>query len=442
MSKIKTEADLIQSSIEILNKVLPKYPKFTGVSNQQLVNCLDLFNNYNESVGLDTLLKDVEQINLSLENGFTSIPELTTIERNIRQFINPTLQPELLSTNINPSSNEKTELSIRQAIVDTFNKQFLELKNQIVSQVANEFRKFNKQNPESGNLDKEVITALNNISTNIENKLHELANLEADTIAKITKKIGELGARPAFPPQMAMDQVAAHFLPEPGKDIVFSDQLIKLDVGVCYNGAIGDCAVTIDLSGKHQGLIDAAEDALLSAEQSIKVGMPIREIGSIIEATIRKHGFKAVRNLAGHGLGYYKTHTMPMFPNYDDHSRGIIKPGMTFAIEPFATDGCGSIFDAGNPTIFSFIKTRPAKSETAKLILKQMKEFNGLPFAIHDFIDKGYSKIEAKRAFQELLELEAIEGYAPLIEEKQGMVAQAENSILVDKDGSIFITTR
>ena len=112
-----------------------------------------------------------------------------------------------------------------------------------------------------------------------------------DAIAKIKLKISELGAYPAFPPQIALNDVAAHFLPQPGEDIIFSDQIIKLDIGVCYEGAIGDCAVTIDLSGKYQGLIDAAEAALLNAEQSIKVGLPIREIGKIIDATISSYGF-------------------------------------------------------------------------------------------------------------------------------------------------------
>jgi len=87
-------------------------------------------------------------------------------------------------------------------------------------------------------------------------------------IAAINQKITSLGAIAAFPPQLALNDVAAHYLPQPDEDIIFSDEVVKLDIGVCYNGAIGDCAVTIDLSGKHQVLIDAAESALLAAEKS------------------------------------------------------------------------------------------------------------------------------------------------------------------------------
>lgn len=261
-------------------------------------------------------------------------------------------------------------------------------------------------------------------------------------ISQINQKIIELGARAAFPPQIALDDVAAHFLPPPDEDVIFSNQLIKLDVGICYNGAIGDCAVTIDLSGKHQGLIDSAEAALLAAEQSIKVGLPLRDIGKIIEQTIASYGFTSIKNLAGHGLGYYQVHTPPTIPNYADQSTAVIKPGMTFAIEPFATNGKGHIYDAGNPAIFSYVKARPVSSPIARAMLTKIKGFHGLPFAIHQLVDNEIPLPEIKSCLKELLHAGIIAGYAPLLEEARGFVAQAENSVLVDKHGTVIITTR
>lgn len=263
-----------------------------------------------------------------------------------------------------------------------------------------------------------------------------------DVFNKINAKIRELGAIPAFPPQLALNEIAAHFLPWPGNDIIFSDELIKLDVGVCYNGAIGDCAVTVDLSGNYQDLINAAEAALLAAEKSIKVGLPVREIGKIIEQTITSHGFKPVRNLCGHGLGYYKVHTSPTIPNYDDRSKGEITPGMTFAIEPFATNGRGLIYDAGNPTIFSFLEDRPGLSDLASTLLQKIKSFKDLPFAAHDLVNLDYPAMAVELGVSELLKNKAIVGYAPLVEEAHGMVVQAENSVLVDNRGNVTITTR
>lgn len=263
-----------------------------------------------------------------------------------------------------------------------------------------------------------------------------------DVITKITKKIHELGAIPAFPPQMALNDVAAHFLPQPDEDIIFSNQLVKLDIGVCFNGAIGDCAVTIDLMGKYQALVDAAEAALLAAEKSITVGQSLGNIGKIIEDTILSHGFKPIRNLSGHGLGKFQIHTSPIIPNYDNRSKEVIKPGMTFAIEPFATDGKGLIYEAGTPAIFSLISSKPVKSNTARAILTKIQTFKGLPFAIHDLLEKDMSTIEVSSALFELLSLGIVIGHAPLLEEARGLVAQAENSILVDNEGKVVVTTR
>ncbi len=264
-----------------------------------------------------------------------------------------------------------------------------------------------------------------------------------EIMSKINQKIEQLGAIPAFPPQMALNHVAAHYLPMPEEDIQFSNELIKLDIGVCYQGAIGDCAVTVDLSGKNQPLIDAAEHALLKAEQSLHVGQPVAEIGKIIEGTIASYGFKPVKNLSGHGLGEYKIHTSPNIPNYNDsQSRAIIKPGMTFAIEPFATDGAGYIIEGGEPTIFCLTASYPLRSELARKLLTKIRTFNGLPFAMHDLCNLEWSIETIKEGLTELMNACVVTGYAPLVEKINGMVAQAENSVLVDEKGNILITTR
>ncbi|MDP1834946.1 MAG: type II methionyl aminopeptidase [Chlamydiales bacterium] len=261
-------------------------------------------------------------------------------------------------------------------------------------------------------------------------------------INQINAKIHELGARPAFPPQIAMNDVAAHYLPYPDEDIIFSVEVVKLDVGVCFQGAIGDCAVSIDLSGQHQKLIEAAEAALLAAEKSIKVGQPLREVGRIIDETARSYGLKPIQNLSGHGLGVYKIHTPPMIPNYDNRSKVEIKPGMTFAIEPFVTDGAGLIYEVDEPTIFAFVKNQPLRTDNAKKLLTRIKEFAGLPFAIHDLISAEMPLDKVRKGLGELLKTETITGYGPLLEKDRGMVAQAENSVLVDDDGTVIITTR
>lgn len=263
-----------------------------------------------------------------------------------------------------------------------------------------------------------------------------------EVMSKIKQKIKEVGGTPAFPPQMALNDVAAHFLPMPGEDIVFNNEIVKLDIGVCYEGAIGDCAVTIDLSGKFQPIIDAAEAALLAAEQIIKPGLPVQEIGKVIEATILARGFTPIRNLSGHGLGQYKVHMPPMIPNCETKSTAVLKKGMTFAIEPFATNGKGWIYEAGEPTIFSLIALRAYSSPLHRKLQTKIMSFKGLPFSMDDLAMEEVSWNEIKLGISEMLKAGAIAGYAPLIEEEHGMVAQAENSVLIDNQGLVTISTR
>ncbi len=260
-------------------------------------------------------------------------------------------------------------------------------------------------------------------------------------VDQINAKITSLGAIPAFPPQIALNDVAAHYLPDPEEDIAFSNEVIKLDIGVCYNGAIGDCATTVDLSGKHQGLVDAAEAALAEVEKNIKVGISLGEIGRIIENTIMARGYKPVRNLSGHGLGKYIIHTNPIIPNYDNGSAIQLKPGMTFAIEPFATTGAGMIYETDHPAIFSLVAQRPVENDLARELLARIKKFNGLPFAIHNLLG-DLTLIEVKMGLGELLNKGIIYGYGPLLEKEKGMVAQAENSFLIDEKGNVLVTTR
>ena len=66
-----------------------------------------------------------------------------------------------------------------------------------------------------------------------------------EIIAQINQKIVQLKVRAAFPPQIALDHVAAHYLPMPGEDIVLSTVVVKLDIGVIDQGWVGDTATTI-----------------------------------------------------------------------------------------------------------------------------------------------------------------------------------------------------
>ncbi len=77
---------------------------------------------------------------------------------------------------------------------------------------------------------------------------------------------------PGFPSQISLNSTAAHFCPDKDDDIELTNQVVKLDVGVVVNGAIGDNACTVDLSGKNGALVAASRDALEAAIGIIRPG--------------------------------------------------------------------------------------------------------------------------------------------------------------------------
>ena len=261
-----------------------------------------------------------------------------------------------------------------------------------------------------------------------------------DATELIEKKIYELGAKPAFPVQISCNEIAAHFCCLEDDNTVFKDQLVCLDLGVHVNGAIGDNAYTIDLSGKHAELVKAAQKALEEALKIINVGTELREIGKTINDAIKSYGFNPVRNLSGHGLGLYGIHTEPTIPNFDNGDKTKLTKGMAFAVEPFSTTGAGIVGESGIPTVFMLERKKPVRSPITREVLKEIESYEGLPFAKRWLMQKYGAK--ANFALRELTQNGMIHQFPPLVETSKGNVAQAEHSVLIDNDGKVIVLTK
>jgi len=85
----------------------------------------------------------------------------------------------------------------------------------------------------------------------------------------IENEITLLGGKPAFPVNVSLNEIAAHYTAEPQDPIVVKDtDVIKIDLGVHINGYIADTAVTISYDSKYDHLVDVAE---LSLSEAIKI---------------------------------------------------------------------------------------------------------------------------------------------------------------------------
>src|SRR5882724_10447130 len=123
--------------------------------------------------------------------------------------------------------------------------------------------------------------------------------------------------------------------------VEFGD-IISLDVGVVYNGFIGDTARTVAVGGcgmPAQRLMDVTEKSLYEGIAQAVPGKRVVDISRAIQNYVEGNGFSIVREFVGHGVGR-SMHEEPQVPNFVDGKRSDkLRPGMTLAIEPMVNAG-------------------------------------------------------------------------------------------------------
>jgi methionyl aminopeptidase len=245
--------------------------------------------------------------------------------------------------------------------------------------------------------------------------------------------IRELGGSPAFPCNVSVNEVAAHYSPPPWDETVIKEgDVVKVDIGVEVEGYIGDTAFTVG----DEKLVRAAERALEEAIRVVKPGIDVGEIGRAIEETVRSDGLKPVQNLTGHSLGKGELHGGLWIPNVRGETGQRIEVGQALAIEPFVTDGAGFVEDDERRAyIYSFLREAPVRTRMAREIMREIKErYPSLPFAIR-WLAKGMSRLRLELTLRELRMAGAIRPYYVLVERAGGRVAQAEHTVIVTDNG-------
>lgn len=253
-----------------------------------------------------------------------------------------------------------------------------------------------------------------------------------DVADAIDNKIISLGAKPAWPTQISLNEVAAHFTAEPADETILKDQLVSIDVGAHIDGFVGDTACTVDLSGKNAKLIEATKEALRNAIKTVAIGVEIREIGRVIEETIKKFGFLPIKNLSGHGISRWTIHDEPSIPNYDNGDKTVLKKGQIIAIEPFATTGGGMVDEADKGNLFSLTHPKPVRSPFAREILSFISQnYQTLPFTTR-WLTAKFGVGKTNLGLRELLLSGSLHAHPPLIEVSKGLVSVYEQTLLVD----------
>ena len=268
---------------------------------------------------------------------------------------------------------------------------------------------------------------------------------EGKSMLKVTEEIEKYvfdnGGELAFPTNLAVNNVGAHWTPSSKTVKKFQKaDLVKLDVGVHIDGYIGDNALTVEIGTEnYRKLIDTSREALNAAIEVAGPGINVGMIGYAVQTTIENRGYKPIANLTGHGIKRYNLHSGISVPNIKENGGAVLKPGDIIAIEPFVTDGAGRVGGKRNSNIYHVRQIRNIRDEkAAKMIDEIQNRYKGLPFA-----ERWLHRIQKNDATNSLTKLmrSGIVSYYPILDELgKGMVAQSEHTVLITNSGCEVLT--
>ena len=169
----------------------------------------------------------------------------------------------------------------------------------------------------------------------------ELSEYAGELIKGFDAKSAFLGYL-GYPGQicLSLNEEVVHGIP--GSRRIALGDILSIDVGVEYDGFIGDTAKTVMVGVTDPSVIQLvrnAEVALGAAIEKACAGRRLSDASNAIEQTAKKAGFSVVRDFVGHGIGR-NLHEDPQIPNFGRPGRGPkLKAGMTMCFEPMVNMG-------------------------------------------------------------------------------------------------------
>jgi len=252
-----------------------------------------------------------------------------------------------------------------------------------------------------------------------------------DITEELENVIRTLGGKPAWPVNILINEIAAHYTPDVNDTLVLKENdLVKIDIGVQIDGYISDNAFAVCVGKASHPLIEASEKGLEEAIKLIKPGTKIYEISQVVEDTVNSFGFNTIRNLCGHAVERFNQHAHPSIPNGKNTIKEEIQPEQVIAMEVFSTNGSGWVVESSPTLIFKYKQDKPVRLWEARQLLEMSKfQFETLPFTRRWI--KDISPLKFDMAIRQLLEADALYEYPPLKEENNGLVAVTEKTIII-----------
>ena len=270
-----------------------------------------------------------------------------------------------------------------------------------------------------------------------------------------------LKAGMGFPTGLCLNNVAAHWTPNPGaKEVILQyDDVLKVDFGVHVRGRIVDSAFTVAFNPAYDNLLVAVKAAtntglkvnesvlrvvckakIITQEAGIDSRMDhiteaIQEVMESYEVELNRKiiPVKAIRNITGHNSLRYKIHGDKQVPFVKTGTTQRMEEGDVFAIETFGSTGKAYVRDDGG--VYGYGRNEHASAAglhhaSAKSLLKSIDEnFGTLVFSRRYLERIGVRNYHL--GMRSLVWNGIVESYGPLVDVPGSYVAQFEHVSMV-----------
>ena len=145
---------------------------------------------------------------------------------------------------------------------------------------------------------------------------------------------------------ISVNDEAAHGIPSLTRQLRDGD-LVNLDVSAELDGYFSDTGVSVavgSVSPVDSRLLDATRLAQRDAMNAAQPGARLRDLGRAVQRRARRHGFRVIANLNGHGIGR-GLHEAPSVPSIDNGQRTVLREGLVLAVEPFLSVSADHVID-------------------------------------------------------------------------------------------------
>jgi methionyl aminopeptidase len=148
---------------------------------------------------------------------------------------------------------------------------------------------------------------------------------------------------PPFPAVIctSVNEQVVHGIPS-DKVVLKQGDIVGIDLGVVYDGYVGDAAITVPVgkvSKAAQKLAQVTQQSLMEAILRCREPFRLGDLGHSVQHYAESFGYSVVRKYFGHGIGR-QMHEEPPVPNYGKPGYGArFEPGLVIAIEPMINEG-------------------------------------------------------------------------------------------------------